>query len=277
MIDATTLALIKKMGGSTGGGGGGDSGADLLNADGVIKQEVLPDGYPYSGMGIILPETTVEITSPEMGLPDIIDITVGAKYIVNWNGVDYECTAGEVDIDMLVPALGNIGAIMGGDDTGEPFLILAIPAEQAQQMGVGLMFMPLEEITSVTFSISGETITKIDEKYIPDGANGKLTVYATAMLNDSGVTEIEAIDKPFFVVSEAIEADKTVVAVVSVFDISDRTTMLAKFYMPVTSYVPGSSIWFNCCSNGSTQITSHSLTYKADGSWSFIEAEISNS
>jgi hypothetical protein len=56
------LALIKKLGGGNGGGG---SGADLLNADGIIKQEVLPNGYPYVGEGEILSETSVDLLFSE--------------------------------------------------------------------------------------------------------------------------------------------------------------------------------------------------------------------
>ena len=43
------------------GGGDGGSGADLLNENGVIKQEHFPEGYPYplDGVGEIFPETTL--------------------------------------------------------------------------------------------------------------------------------------------------------------------------------------------------------------------------
>ncbi len=43
-IDVKTLALARAMGGGSGGGG------NFFNENGLIKQEALPEGYPYKGL-----------------------------------------------------------------------------------------------------------------------------------------------------------------------------------------------------------------------------------
>ena len=50
---------------------------------------------------------------------------VGATYHVHWDGTVYTCVAQAID---AVPALGNV-AVLGGEDTGEPFLMGTIPGE----------------------------------------------------------------------------------------------------------------------------------------------------
>ena len=50
---------------------------------------------------------------------------VGATYHVHWDGTVYTCVAQAID---AVPALGN-AAVLGGEDTGEPFLMGTIPSE----------------------------------------------------------------------------------------------------------------------------------------------------
>lgn len=135
-----------------------------------IAQKYLPEGYPYEESGYILPETTVEISEfdGEGLLSDTINVTIGQSYTVNWNGTVFECTAqGFEEGGMVAPVLGNVGAATGGTDTGEPFVIMAIPAEQAVLMGAGVMIMALDGSTSVTLSIFSESITKMDAKFLP--------------------------------------------------------------------------------------------------------------
>lgn len=47
--------------------------------------------------------------------------TVGETYVVNYNGTEYTCTAGDFE---GVPCIGNAGVVDFGDDTGEPFFIV---------------------------------------------------------------------------------------------------------------------------------------------------------
>ena len=156
-------------------GGGGGSGADLLNAEGIIKQQYFPEGYPYSeiGEGIVLPETT--ITPDENGeaaLTDALGLVEGQTYTVNWNGTDYECLCGNFDLEgVLFCVLGNLGAMTGGADTGEPFIILEAPPEIAAQVGATAIVYAIDGSTTVTLSITGitEVTTPIAQKFLPKG------------------------------------------------------------------------------------------------------------
>lgn len=165
MIDATTLALIKKMGGGSGGGGG----ADILNTDGIIKQEVLPEGYPYVTQSTILPETTVEVVDMrEVLITDAFELTVGNTYTVNWSGTNYECVAQYFDMDGIATVvLGDIGGVTGGTSTGEPFIIVAYPAEIVAEAGAYGMVMALDGSTSVTLSIMGNVYQPMSANYLP--------------------------------------------------------------------------------------------------------------
>ena len=58
-----------------------------------------------------------------------------------------------------------------GDDTGEPFFMLILPAEMAAEVGVYAQILPIDGSTELTISITGieETVTPIPEKYLPGG------------------------------------------------------------------------------------------------------------
>lgn len=164
--------------------GTGGGGADLLNENGVIKQEHLPDGYPYYEVneGYILPETTITLMSEngEAPLTEALVFFEGQTYRVNWNGTDYECVctklAMDTDVDGIVDtylglAIGDVGLMTGGNSTGEPFVIAVFSPEYAAQVGVPAMVQILDGSTSVTLSIIGiaEKKTAIASKYLPDG------------------------------------------------------------------------------------------------------------
>ena len=65
---------------------------DVLNPNGVIKQEALPAGFPYAEYGTILPETTVTYDDG-IGGANIEGLTLesGVAYGVLWNGDMYFC------------------------------------------------------------------------------------------------------------------------------------------------------------------------------------------
>lgn len=151
---------------------GGGSGADLLNANGIIKQEVLPVGYPYAESGYLVPETTVEITGDGGFIANTVKAAIGETYTVNWNGTEYSCECAGFDMDGLtIPAVGDLGLMMGEEGTGEPFLVLLFTEEQVQLMGegIGVVVYAFDESTIATLSIMGKTITKLDPKFLPEG------------------------------------------------------------------------------------------------------------
>lgn len=130
------------------------------------------ENRPFGSNGMktvdILPETTVEI-APDSGNAEIaatVPLVEGQTYTVKYNGVDYECVCSTMDQDgVTFYILGNIGAMMGSGDTGEPFIVMSIP--DIGTCGI----IALDGSTSVTLSVSGEVedIDKMDGKFLPKG------------------------------------------------------------------------------------------------------------
>lgn len=175
-MDLINLAIAKKIAGS-GGGSTGGGGADILNENGIIKQQHLPEGYPYavSENGYILPETHCIISPAEEGIASgEIDapvsltesLTDGKVYTVNWNGVDYDCVAtdGMPIVGEALIFLGNFDKLIGNGDNKIPFCLVSVN-------GVVVVNTFVEERADVTVSIRGftETVTPIAKKYLPAG------------------------------------------------------------------------------------------------------------
>ena len=138
-----------------------------------IKTEYLPEPLQFGNeITEILLETTSTIdpeVSNNISLPNIINVVEGNVYIVNYNGAGYTCTAqAYTENGMSAICLGNLGAITGGENTGEPFVIVCNNAEVAAEMGAGVGIMPLDGSTSVTLSITGKVIKKLNSKYLDE-------------------------------------------------------------------------------------------------------------
>lgn len=169
--------LIKYSGflGGSGGSGGSGGGADLLNADGVIKQEHLPGGYPYVDFvqGEALGSTNYSVDEDGMALLNsTAKIIVGEEYTVNWNGTEYVCVAVDSAV-MGEPGggvLGNVGALTGENATDEPFIILIPPADSETALaGIGVIAVPLDGTATGTVSIEGQIpkYTPIIREFLP--------------------------------------------------------------------------------------------------------------
>lgn len=157
-----------------------------------------------SEMVEILPETTVEIDPDNGGeLAATALLVEGQSYKVKYNGAEYDCTCTMVTFDDDsdgVPEdfyfLGNAGALLGTGDTGEPFIILSIPA-----FGV-FAINSLDGSTSATVSITGEVVKKLDGKFLPNGVPYKemgLVEILPEMTVEGGeevpiMTEIELVE-----------------------------------------------------------------------------------
>jgi hypothetical protein len=147
-----------------GGGGGGVI---------PIAQKFLPEGYPYEFKEINLRETNVDLAYEGEGglcLGTIQErfetpLVLGETYKINWNGTVYECVATTAE----GITVGNVGALTGGEDTGEPFVISYVPEEMADQFGgYGLVLdLTSQENVTVTVSIERGGLTKLDPKYLP--------------------------------------------------------------------------------------------------------------
>ena len=138
--------------GSTGGG------ADLLNEYGLIKQSVLPDGYPYfiPGSGFF-PEATFSVPNEDY----VISLEAGRGYTVTWNGVEYNSVAKSYTSNGVVYTYIGYDVIHDSKPTGEPFIITS---------GNGTTTIDTVDfyLGNVTLAISTEDIlTPIDERYLP--------------------------------------------------------------------------------------------------------------
>ena len=151
--------------------------------------------------GYVYPETTVTLSEGEGNLTEtpVAPIVNGRSYDVNWNGTDYTCTAVKMEFDGIVGyILGNMAAL-GGDDTGEPF-VLVLMNEVPE--GAGQIVADLTGATSATFSVYGvgEFTETLAEKYLSDNVKTlKVTILHEVVGDtysaDKSVAEIIAATK----------------------------------------------------------------------------------
>ena len=92
--------------------------------------------------------------------PSTFSAKVGETYAVTWDGTDYECVC---SVFNSVPALGNLSIAGGGDNTGEPFVMLV-------SNGKGMQIYTSDSSATHTFSISSFIAqnVQIPDKYISD-------------------------------------------------------------------------------------------------------------
>ena len=166
---------------------GGDSAPADWNA---------PEGQPghvlnrthYEAISKICEEVIIDPNSYDTIITLLSPLSIGETYIVHWGEEIYNCTCFDL---MGVSCLGN-QTQMGGDDTGEPFLIAAT-GNNGQVMGLG-------GDGDIKFSIDGKITVKIPEKYLPDSALKGCIVTVTpeewATLDDFIVTMSQSYD-PF--------------------------------------------------------------------------------
>ena len=168
--DGKTLTVKNGSKGSAGAGGSGAT-PDWNAAEGEPGHVLNRTHYAESGETVFLPETVVDFVDGEAGLTEpIVELVLGNEYTVTWNGTSYTCTA-QLFEDLGSPVLGNIGLMTEGVDTGEPFVITAIPAEIIEAVGVALVLYSIDGSESATVSISqeSETVHTLDSKFLPGG------------------------------------------------------------------------------------------------------------
>lgn len=125
----------------------------------------------------ILPETTIECVEMDVdedgvgdglfmgALPDIL-LAEGSECNVIYNGVAYRCKllkAGE-DESTTTYAMGNLGAVTGGENTGEPFIIQF--AYNKIDVAWENAILSLDGSASVTLSIVEIKHTHIPTQYV---------------------------------------------------------------------------------------------------------------
>lgn len=203
IIEAVERAEAAADRAESAGGGGGSGGG--LPTGGAAHQMLVTDAdgnalwedrkiYSYSDTVEVLPETTVEIN------PDDVDgyiteplggsLVAGNDYTVTYNGTEYVCKAQEVQVDFVLTCVGNVGAMTGEGDTGEPFVFAVFPPEIAQDAGFYAAVYALDGSATVTIKIGGviENIHRLDHKYLPEYMYGEENEDVT-FLNETSFSE----------------------------------------------------------------------------------------
>lgn len=134
---------------------------------GIIRQESLPEGYPYKTEteNVIMPETEFTTAESDEGymtvLEETVELFIGNTYNVIFDGVKYTCVA--FALNALVVA-GN-AKFAGGADTGEPFILATMDSMAA---------VYTESANTYTISVNEvvSNCSKIDENYLPDSVAG---------------------------------------------------------------------------------------------------------
>ena len=168
-------------GGGSGGGlpeGGKPNTMLVTDGDGNAKWEARTH-WKEEGLIDVLPEVTINVAdfgedASELPImqPFSAPVVVGEEYVVTYNGAEYTTTAFELQLSAEappLPALGNQGAI-GGEDTGEPFIILYLPDEFKEMAGgVSGMLIPMDGAALITLKIQRDGVEyhKLDPGYLP--------------------------------------------------------------------------------------------------------------
>ena len=152
----STFSVKNGSKGSSGSGGGGvTSWNDLEDKPFGKKKEFC----------VLFPETTLSVDADMGGAPlgAEVELAAGESYTVTWNGTPYTVVAMEMEGAVV---LGNIGAMTGGESTGEPFVIMYSPdAFGSPPYG---MVMPLDgsEAPVVKIEGVGTIVDKLDPIYL---------------------------------------------------------------------------------------------------------------
>ena len=140
---------------------GGSAPADWDAAEGEPGHILNRTHYDY--IAKVVEEITINASSMDTTFTAASPIVIGETYGIHWGDEIYVCEA--VDGAVMAPegagypVLGNYGNLIGGTDTGEPFVIMV--------MGTNGMVIGFGEDIEITFSIDGKTTKKISEKYLP--------------------------------------------------------------------------------------------------------------
>lgn len=157
-------------------------GSDLLDENGILKQEYFPEGFPYGSLQkvTVMPETvlTRDPDSQLYIIPNVLELTQGRQYTVKLSmsveGETYEyyfptvCREAPENEEGVKWLLGNLALLNLGEDTGEDFVIGLIAPEMAEAAGFGGMMMVSLAIDTITVSITGipEDFSFIDPGYV---------------------------------------------------------------------------------------------------------------
>ena len=131
---------------------------------GIIRQESLPEGYPYKeDTGTIL-DGTFEFTNAGVAYGHQITdenftITPGRSYTVIWDGETYQCIAATVNGNT---AFGNLAIDGATPNTGEPFLFV-------YQSNSQKFIFTNDTAATHTIVVNEEIVHTIASEFLPGG------------------------------------------------------------------------------------------------------------
>ena len=144
-----------------------------------LTYDYMPEGYPKKSVqtATLMEEQQVAFTSVgSKGLyvaqiTNAFEIVEGQTYAVNWDGTEYECVCVN---DGKYIWIGN-RSIMGGSDTGEPFMYVY---NTKQHSGI---FATLDTSASHTISVKRieEIVTPMAEEFLPSRVTAVIENAAT--------------------------------------------------------------------------------------------------
>lgn len=137
----------------------------------TIDPQYIQDLYGEATVDVMPESRLTSYDAPgDFAITSAIDVNVGDKCVVKWNGVAYEGIVQPVEIEegITCGCLGNIGAMIGEAGTSEPFVVVIIPKDLVAAVGAGAQIISLEGLTEVTVSIGKFEVVKIPEKYLPN-------------------------------------------------------------------------------------------------------------
>lgn len=156
---------------------------------------------------------------------------VGGVYEVNWNGTVHTCTAIEANSDVPMICLGNLAA-EGGEDTGEPFLVVAVPEDMIEAAGMAGLVIALDGSESVTLSITGETVHVIPKKFLENTSEPFFVTF---------FPEQSMANKTYEQIKEAIDAMRIVILIA---DVATTNDTVKKLWCPLIAIKPNDAIVF---------------------------------
>ena len=136
---------------------------------------------------VLFEESTVQFVENNgvygVELPPTFKATAGETYKVSWDGTVYECTCVYIE---KVFTIGNLSILGIGSDTGEPFII-------GVENGSSILIFTQDTSSSHTVSISriGDSVVKLDEKYLPENVATKSAVEVAQTTADKAKTTAE--------------------------------------------------------------------------------------
>lgn len=169
----------------------------------------------WSEMSIVDIFKDLEVSELEEGaglgiLQGAYDIEAGKQYIVTYNGTEFSCTSAYYEEEGVNTAvvIGNVDALKGTGDSGEPFLLMFVLPEFIEAIGAASMIMFLDGSSSAVISLSGETeiVHKLPQKYYDsadwDAAQGESGYMKNKLLGEEAEIIQPETEKAFDVVGD---------------------------------------------------------------------------